>query len=159
MPTQWSGAEQVPLGCIAPPRPHCVSGGQSRPPLQPSTERPPCFFSVIPRAQSARGNPYPAPAGAESPCLPLRGIVIDGRTEPRPYTRSTDGLCVSLRADVGIRPYTRFPGGKTFSTSGQRPPPTFAASRQRRDLIIAPSPGWGFQRGGVVQAESRRKGR
>ena len=35
-----------------------------------------------------------------------------------------------------------------MSTSGQRPPPTFAASRQRRDLIIAHSPGWGFQGGG-----------
>ena len=32
-------------------------------------------------------------------------------------------------------------------TSGQRPPPTFAASRQRRDLIIAHPPGGCFQRG------------
>ena len=35
------------------------TGGQSRPPLHPSTERPPCFFSVIPRTRSARGNPHP----------------------------------------------------------------------------------------------------
>ena len=31
-------------------------------------------------------------------------------------------------------------------TGGQRPPPTFAASRQRRDLIIA-QPRWGFPKG------------
>ena len=34
-----------------------------------------------------------------------------------------------------------------FSNGGQRPPLTFAAPRQRRDLIIAPSPGGCFQRG------------
>ena len=34
-----------------------------------------------------------------------------------------------------------------FSNGGQRPPPTFAAPRQRLDLIIAPSPGGCFQRG------------
>ncbi len=32
------------------------------------------------------------------------------------------------------------PCQKRFPTSGQRPPPTFAASRQRRDLIIAKTP-------------------
>ena len=34
-----------------------------------------------------------------------------GGVNPRPYARSTDGLCVSLRADVGIRPYARISGG------------------------------------------------
>ena len=37
-----------------------------------------------------------------------------------------------------------------FSKSGPWPPPTFAASRQRRDLIIASPKGRGFQRGGVA---------
>ena len=44
------------------------------------------------------------------------------------------------------RPYEPFRQQQFFQTSGQRPPPTFAALRQRRDLIIAP-PGGCFQRG------------
>ena len=36
---------------------------------------------------------------------------------------------------------------KHFPTSSPWPPPTFAASRQRRDLIIAQTPGGCFQRG------------
>ena len=59
-------------------------------PVRPYTRLPsvrPVFFSVIPRARSARGNPSP--------------FHING---------------------------------------GQRPPPTFAAARQRRDLIIANPP-------------------
>ena len=70
-------------------------------PVRPYTRLPsvrPVFFSVIPRARSARGNPSP--------------FHING---------------------------------------GQRPPPTFAASRQRRDLIIAHTPGGCFQRGGGPQ--------
>ena len=46
-----------------------------------------------------------------------------------------------------------------YKNSGQRPPPTFAAPRQRRDLIIAQTPGGCFQRGRHAQTESRRKGR
>ena len=65
------------------------------------------------------------------------GLSLPGEAEPRPYTRLPIAFAPSVRADVGIRPYTRFPGGKTFSTSGPWPPPTFAALRQRRDLIIA----------------------
>ena len=34
-----------------------------------------------------------------------------------------------------------------LSTGGPWPPPTFAALRQRRDLIIAKPPGWGFPKG------------
>ena len=41
---------------------------------------------------------------------------------------------------VGIRP-------PFYASGGQRPPPTFAASRQRRDLIIATSPGVRFPKG------------
>ena len=37
---------------------------------------------------------------------------------------------------------------KHFPTGGQRPPPTFAASRQRRDLIIAQPPEGVFKEGG-----------
>ena len=36
---------------------HIPPGGQSRPPLHPSTERAPRSSPVIPRAQRARGNP------------------------------------------------------------------------------------------------------
>ena len=36
---------------------------------------------------------------------------------------------------------------KLFSNGGLWPPPTFAALRQRRDLIIAKTPGWGFPKG------------
>ena len=39
------------------------------------------------------------------------------------------------------------PWQEHFLNSGPWPPPTFAASRQRRDLIIANSPGGRFQRG------------
>ena len=45
------------------------------------------------------------------------------------------------------RPYEPFRQQQFFQTSGQRPPPTFAALRQRRDLIIAQTPGGCFQRG------------
>ena len=36
MPTQWSEAEQVPLGCIAPPTPLCSSVGADDP-VRPNT--------------------------------------------------------------------------------------------------------------------------
>ena len=48
----------------------CVirAGGQSRPPLQPSTVPTPCSRPVIPSQCSHwRGNPFPAPTGAEHP--------------------------------------------------------------------------------------------
>ena len=85
---------------IAPPFSHHIPGGQSRPPLQPPTERPPCFFSVIPRAQSARGNPHPRARRRGTPKPPSvrevarsaggrdmprqrRGIKQKGRSAPR----------------------------------------------------------------------------
>ena len=95
------------------------------------------------------------------------GLSLPGGAEPRPYTRLPIAFAPSVRADVGIRPY-EITGGvcvirtggrlcpplqppidskNTFQTSGQRPPPTFAALRQRRDLIIAHPPGGCFQRG------------
>ena len=85
MPTQWSEAEQVPLGCIAPPFSHHIPGGAD--PSAPTLRLP-----------SVR---------------PVFSLSFRGREAP-----------------VGIR-------SLFMSTSGQRPPPTFAASRQRRDLIIA----------------------
>ena len=51
MPTQWSEAEQVPLGCIAPHTAPAVS------------------FRASDR-RHWRGNPFPAPAGAELPLPP-----------------------------------------------------------------------------------------
>ena len=132
MPTQWSEAEQVPLGCIAPPLSHCVSGGQSRPPLQPSTERPPCFFSVIPRARSAGrrdvdpphprcssvgGDAHIAPYAAAAPrhqaslvereVSALRadgGIVIAGRGRAPPLHTSADSLCAIRAGGCGHPP-------------------------------------------------------
>ena len=59
-------------------------------------------------------------------------------------------LCFSFRcrsySKMGSRTVPCF-NAKVLSTGGQRPPTTFAASRQRRDLIIAHTMGWGFPKG------------
>ena len=59
-------------------------------------------------------------------------LVCRGGVLPRPLFRHRAPLRTSTN------------GKNTFQTSGQRPPPTFAASRQRRDLIIAQTQGWVF---------------
>ena len=46
---------------------------------------------------------------------------------------------------------------KIFSNGGQRPPPTFAASRQRRDLIIAHPEGVSKEGGRTDRKPSERK--
>ena len=50
------------------------TGGQGRPPLHTTAESVcviPCHSEPSP--QTGRGNPFPAPAGAELQSLPLRG--------------------------------------------------------------------------------------
>ena len=97
----------------------------------------------------AKERKYPAGGiprrGAELPCLSGKKVTrrrqkrkkkpSDG-AEPRPYNRLPIlhfVLDLSFRgreAPVGIRP-------PFYASGGQKPPPTFAASRKRRDLIIA----------------------
>ena len=65
-----------------------------------------------------------------------------GGVKPRPYNRLPYLRLVLTRhsepvtdvTGVGIRP-------PFYVSGGQRPLPTFAALRQRRDLIIAQTPG------------------
>ena len=53
-------------------------------------------------------------------------------------TKSPAAYASYARADRALAPLQPSIGSKnTFQNSGQRPPPTFAAKRQRRDLIIA----------------------
>ena len=57
-------------------------------PYAPSTERPPCFFSVIPRARSARGNPFPfhvnqRPKAATYLCRSAAKARFDNRLKPQ----------------------------------------------------------------------------
>ena len=61
-------------------------------------------------------------------------LLSPGGAEPRPYTRLSRRVPTAACGHAALRIIC---GGKTFPTSGQRPPPTFAALRQRRDLIIA----------------------
>ena len=90
-----------------------------------------------------------------------------GGAEPRPYarlskamrhtcgrmwasapTKSPAAYASYARAGRALAPLQPSIDSKnTFQNSGPWPPPTFAASRQRRDLIIAQTPGGCFQRG------------
>ena len=111
------------------------------------------------------------------PCLSLwerwpsealtEGLSFRGRGRAPPLHTTADSLCALRAGGCGhppLRNHRRrmrhthgrtessapthgFPAAKYFQTSGQRPPPTFAALRQRRDLIIAHTPGGCFQRG------------
>ena len=97
-----------------------------------------------------RGNPSPAPAGAES--LPPSAREVARSAGGRDMPRHT-GRCGHRPLRTVYRKRMRIPpGGQSRpplhpvsqrqmhyqnQTSGQRPLPTFAASRQRRDLIIA----------------------
>ena len=83
MPTQWSEAEQVPLGCIAPPFSHHIPGGQS-----------------------------PAPTHV----LPM-------------------ACALYVRADVGIRPYTRSAAGHFVGGDALIAPYAAAAPRHQASLV------------------------
>ena len=108
-----------------------------------------------PSPQTGRGNPYP-------PSLPPSAREAARSAGGRDMPRQRRGT----RGDVGIAPYVPsiehprcscvvIPRARSARgnpspfhvNSGQRPPPTFAAARQRRDLIIAQTPGGCFQRG------------
>ena len=98
--------------------------------------------------------------------MPRQRRGIRGDVGIAPYTPSIEIPCVTFGRSRPVRPYIRLPSVRpVFSLSfrgreapvgirspfhingGQRPPPTFAAARQRRDLIIAQTPGGCFQRG------------
>ena len=79
MPTQWSEAEQVPLGCIAPPRPQAWNPPASL-----------CEGGV--KTEGFDGG---------------RDKKETGGVEPRPYARLSMAHTFYVRADVGIRPYAR----------------------------------------------------
>ena len=94
------------------------SGGQTRPPLHPSTERPPCFFSVIPRARSACGNPSPVscqqrPKAATYLCRSAAKARFDNRQPPEGVSKE-GGPQPSLfgRSRMGD-----FQGGRKIETS------------------------------------------
>ena len=62
MPTQWSEAEQVPLGCIAPPFSHHIPGGAE--PLPYTRSDVPCerplplpLGEVAERSEDGEGKP------------------------------------------------------------------------------------------------------
>ena len=174
MPTQWSEAEQVPLGCIVPhtaQRCHFsfhASGGL----FSFSSERKEekkrrqklrfwislrgftwfllCLFLPRERCAMQISSKYCIVSASLFAfrcrfCSEMQGcavlyLVCRGGVLPRPTWTYTQG------GDEVIAPYERLSAAKRFHNGGQRPPPTFAALRQRRDLIIAP-PGGCFQRG------------
>ena len=107
--------------------PEGETGGQSRPPLHTSADSL-CAIRV-------------------GGCTPRVLVPLRSTAWASAPTKSPAAYASYARADRVVRPYTRFPGGKIFPTGGPWPPPTFAASRQRRDLIIAHPPGGCFQRG------------
>ncbi len=79
MPTQWSEAEQVPLGCIAPPfcrRTPCVAP-QGRTTLSALTPRQRCHSEPVRRLA---WESVPAPAGAKLQSLPCAkgGVMAEG---------------------------------------------------------------------------------
>ena len=136
----------------------CVTFGRSRP-VRLYTRLPhPHFVLILSfRAQSAdwaweSASPRPQARNLQSlPCVKggvarraTEELLSPGGAEPRPYTRLSRRVPTAACGHAALRIIC---GGKTFPTSGQRPPPTFAASRQRRDLIIAQTPGGCFQRG------------
>ena len=88
-------------------------------PYAPSTERPPCFFSVIPRARSARGNPFPfhvnqRPKAATYLCRSAAKARFDNRPTPR------KGLPKGRAAAL---PFGRFKGKRFLRKGGNRNPP------------------------------------
>ena len=175
MPTQWSEAEQVPLGCIAPhtaQRCHFsfhASGGLfsfSNERKEEKKRRQKLRFWIslrgftwfllcllLPRERCAMQISskycivsdslfaaafalkckavqfYIWCVGAGFYAVERSGTSALGVPRP-PFLYYASG-------GAEPRPYEPFRQQQFFQTSGQRPPPTFAALRQRRDLIIA----------------------
>ena len=85
---------------------------------------------------SGRGRAPPLHTPTESPC-----VIRAGRMWASAPTKSPAAYASYARADRALAPLQPSIGSKnTFQNSGQRPPPTFAAKRQRRDLRIAHPP-------------------
>ena len=161
MPTQWSEAEQVPLGYIAPPRPQarnskaslCEGGGAKR-----RRER---YAAAAPQHQAKRDIPRPGagyfcPRRQKYPKTPPKTTFLDFLTRLRPqlislvFPRERCAVEISPKCCIVSAPLSaaafalkcrvaRLFGSwqEHFLNSGLWPPPTFAALRQRRDLIIA----------------------
>ena len=120
------------------------SGGQSRPPLRRvcRTLFFPCHSEPVLTLAWESASPRPQARNLQSlPCVKggvarraTEELLSPGGAEPRPYTRLSRRVPTAACGHAALRIIC---GGKTFPTSGQRPPPTFAAARQRRDLIIA----------------------
>ncbi len=89
-------------------------------PYAPSTERPPCFFSVIPRARSARGNPFPfhvnqRPKAATYLCRSAAKARFDNRPTPQGGVSKGEGS--------HPLPFGRFKGKRFLRKGGNRNPP------------------------------------
>ena len=212
MPTQWSEAEQVPLGCIAPPfyertpvdfvggdahiAPHTASavsfrasdrchwrGNPPRRARRRGNPRRPCakgggakrrrerYAAAAPRHQAKRDIPRPGagyfcPRRQKYPKTPPKTTFLDFLTRLRPQLISLvfprDRRAVEISPKCCIVSAPLFAAAfalkcravqawqEHFLNSGPWPPPTFAASRQRRDLIIA------HPRGEVSKGEGSR---
>ena len=108
------------------------------------------FDSLCQREALTEGLSFPGGAEPSAPThvyrKPLRHPC--GRMWASAPTKSPTAYAPYARADRALAPLQPPIDSKnTFQNSGQRPPPTFAAARQRRDLIIAHPPGGCFQRG------------
>ena len=159
MPTQWSEAEQVPLGYIAP---HATAAPRHQ---AKGTFRAPVRGTFAPGGKSTKKRRsnlrFENPLRAFTCCLSC--LLF-----PREHCAvQISPKCCIVSAPLSAAAFAlkcrtvRFFDSRQelFSNGGQRPPPTFAAPRQRRDLIIAHPTEGVSKEGGHAQAESRRKGR
>ena len=98
--------------------------------------------------------PYATAAPWHQASLCEGGGMAEGHAGGRDVTRNSLPQSASPTAPSQRGPRIRTsppckpsPAAKALLTGGPWPPPTFAASRQRRDLIIVQTPGGCFQRG------------
>ena len=110
-----------------------VTGVGIRPPRLPLRGR----WREAPEGEICRGSAAAYGAMWASPPTHLLKACALFSVIPRAHPKGTCFAAQSARGNPS--PF--------HVNSGQRPPPTFAASRQRRDLIIAQTPGGCFQRG------------
>ena len=142
MPTQWSEAEQVPLGYIAPPRPQARNSKASL------CEAAQCSHWVVRRsvAEVARS------AGGRDMLRQRRSIKLKGTFRAPARGAFALGGLFSVSASLfaaafALKCRAVQAWQEHFLNSGPWPPPTFAALRQRGDLIIAQTPGVRFPKG------------
>ena len=118
-----------------------VTGVGIRPPSPPS-QREVSRPKAVTEGEICRGIRGDAPQGYLFRFAPLRGHR-PLRTVYRKRMRIPPGG----QCRPPLHPVSQRQMHYQNQTSGQRPLPTFAALRQRRDLIIAQTPGGCFQRG------------